>query len=200
MGIFLRRCNVHVTRAPGSGRVRALCYRRGEFLDARHPEAGRRNESNTVLIDPDAPMPGPVEVRQIAGLVARRIICHARANTFLAIGERFGLIKFGSRTELIIPLSDGTDIQVKVGDKVRAGVTIIARQRPATTEAPSGATPASAAVSGIVDCGLEIVNRHSTILHLEIRTVFHGICQPDPPAPRAAAAGDSSRCSFSRPG
>ena len=91
-------------------------------------------------------MPGPVEVRQIAGYVARRIICHVRANTFLAIGERFGLIKFGSRTELIIPLSDGTDIQVKVGDKVRAGVTIIARQRPATTEAPSCATSASAVV------------------------------------------------------
>ena len=129
IGIFLSLFNVHVNRAPCSGRVRSLCYRSGEFLDARHPEAGRRNESNTVLIDPDAPMPGPVEVRQIAGYVARRIICHVRANTFLAIGERFGLIKFGSRTELIIPLSEGTDIQVKVGDKVRAGVTIIARQQ-----------------------------------------------------------------------
>lgn len=129
VGIFLGLMDVHINRAPCSGRVRELSYHSGEFLDARHPESGRRNESNTVLIEPDAPMPGPVEVRQIAGLVARRIICHASANDHLRIGARFGLIKFGSRTELIIPWRENTEILVEIGDKVRAGLTILARQR-----------------------------------------------------------------------
>jgi len=80
------------------------------------------------LIDPDFPIAGPVEVRQVAGLVARRIICHARANEQLRIGQRFGMIKFGSRTELIIPKGPGTTIAVKTGDKVRAGITVMARQ------------------------------------------------------------------------
>ncbi len=74
-------------------------------------------------------MPGPVEVRQVAGLVARRIICHAAANDHLRIGTRFGLIKFGSRTELIIPRRENTEVLVEIGDKVRAGLTIMARQR-----------------------------------------------------------------------
>lgn len=129
IGIFLGLMDVHINRAPCSGRVRELSYHSGEFLDARHPESGRRNESNTLLIEPDAPMPGPVEVRQVAGLVARRIICHAAANDHLRIGARFGLIKFGSRTELIIPRRENTEVLVEIGDKVRAGLTIMARQR-----------------------------------------------------------------------
>ena len=137
IGIFLSIFNVHVNRAPCSGRVRSLSYRAGEFIDARHPESGRRNESNTLLIEPDPPMSGPVEVRQVAGVLARRIICHARANEYLPIGSRFGLIKFGSRTELIIPRRTGTETKVKVGDKVRAGLTIVARQ-PLETGAASG--------------------------------------------------------------
>ena len=128
IGIFLSIFDVHANRMPCSGRVRSLFYREGEFLDARHPESGRRNESNTLTIDPDASMPGPIEVRQVAGKVARRIICHARANEHLPIGHRFGMIKFGSRTELIFPRLDTTELCVKVGDKTRAGLTILARQ------------------------------------------------------------------------
>ena len=128
IGIFLSIFDVHINRAPCSGRVRQLSYNSGEFLDARRPESGRRNESNSLLIDPDAPMPGPVEVRQVAGLIARRIICHAAASEHLHIGSRFGLIKFGSRTELIIPRLANTEVLVRVGDKVRAGLTIVARQ------------------------------------------------------------------------
>jgi phosphatidylserine decarboxylase len=128
IGIFLSLFNVHVNRAPCSGRVRSLAYRAGEYLDARHPESGHRNESNTLLLDPDPPMPGPVEVRQVAGLLARRIVCLAKANEHMPIGTRFGMIKFGSRTELIIPRVAGTEICVKVGDPVRAGITVIARQ------------------------------------------------------------------------
>ncbi len=128
IGIFLSLFDVHINRAPCSGRVRQLSYNSGEFLDARNPESGHRNESNTLLIDPDDPMPGPVEVRQVAGLLARRIICHAAPNEHLQIGSRFGLIKFGSRTELIIPRRENTEVLIGVGDKVRAGLTIIARQ------------------------------------------------------------------------
>ncbi len=138
IGAFLSLLNVHVNRSPCSGTVRSVCYRKGEFLDARHAESGRRNESNTLLIDPDAPMPGPIEVRQVAGFVARRIICHAQLNHHLAIGERFGLIKFGSRTELVIPQRDYTEILVKVGDKVRAGLTVMARQRSSVAEDNEG--------------------------------------------------------------
>ncbi len=145
IGMFLSLFNVHINRAPCDGTVRSLAYRSGEFLDARHPESGQRNESNTVLIDPDAPVPGPVEVRQVAGLVARRIICHAKEGDHLLCGERFGLIKFGSRTELIIPRREGTDIKVKVGDKVRAGLTILACQpvAPDARTRGSGEPPAS---------------------------------------------------------
>ena len=150
IGIFLSLFDVHINRAPCSGRVRSLTYREGEFLDARDPSSGQRNESNTVLIDTDEGMPGPVEVRQVAGLLARRIICHARANQQLAIGERFGLIKFGSRTELIIPRIDGTQIAVEIGDKVRAGLTVMARQRvmdPLT----SGGADRGGAVGATID-------------------------------------------------
>ncbi len=144
LGIFLSLFNVHINRAPVAGRVRSLSYRHGEFLDARHPESGRRNESNTLLIEPDRPMPGPVEVRQVAGLIARRIVCHAGADDHLAIGERFGLIKFGSRTELLIPRRDGTEVAVRVGDKVHAGLTVIARQPVGSSPVvcdPAGADP-----------------------------------------------------------
>ncbi len=128
IGIFLSLFNVHVNRSPCSGRVRRRTYERGQFLDARHPESGRRNESNTLLIDPDAPMPGPIVVRQVAGMLARRIICHVREQEQLPIGARFGMIKFGSRTELIFPRRSGTEIIVKPGEKVRAGLTVMARQ------------------------------------------------------------------------
>ena len=128
IGIFMSIFNVHASRASCAGRVRAISYQPGEFLDARHPESGRRNESNTLLIDPDAPMPGPLEIRQVAGTLARRIVCHARLAEHLPMGSRFGMIKFGSRTELIIPQGEGTEVRVRVGDRVRAGLTIIAHQ------------------------------------------------------------------------
>jgi len=128
IGIFMSLLDVHINRSPCSGRVRSVTYRPGEFLDARHPDSGRRNESNTLLIDPDGPMPGPIEVRQVAGILARRIICHATAEQHLSIGARFGLVKFGSRVELIIPRRDHTEIKAAVGDKVRAGLTVVARQ------------------------------------------------------------------------
>lgn len=126
IGIFLSLFNVHINRAPCSGRVRSISYHPGTFLDARHPESGKRNESNTLVIDPDDPISGPIVVRQVAGMLARRIICHATQNRHLPIGARFGLIKFGSRTELILPRRTDTEIRVEIGDKVRAGLTVVA--------------------------------------------------------------------------
>ena len=73
-------------------------------------------------------MPGPIVVRQVAGMIARRIICHVQEQERMSIGARFGMIKFGSRTELIFPRSSGTEVMVKPGDKVRAGLTVMARQ------------------------------------------------------------------------
>jgi len=104
-------------------------YQKGSFLDARHPEAGLRNETNTLVLDPDPPVAGPIVVRQIAGRIARRIVCHAREGDDLMQGERFGMIRFGSRTELIVPDRPETVVKSYVGQPVRAGITVIAVQR-----------------------------------------------------------------------
>jgi phosphatidylserine decarboxylase len=142
IGVFLSLFDVHINRSPCSGVVRSVTYRPGEFLDARHKESGRRNESNTLLIDPDAPITGPIEVRQVAGVIARRIICHANVGDHVPIGARFGLIKFGSRTELIVPWSDDTKVCVDVGGKVRAGLTALVRQMTGQAGAPDLKRPA----------------------------------------------------------
>jgi len=141
IGAFLSIFNVHINRAPCAGRVRSVDYKRGEFLDARHRESGYRNESNVLILEPDGPMPGPVEVRQVAGFVARRIVCHAKPGDRLSIGQRFGLIKFGSRTEIVIPRLPGTEVLVSVGDPVRAGLTLIARL-PVKQLGPTGQSAA----------------------------------------------------------
>lgn len=128
VGIFLSLFDVHINRSPCAGRVRSVVYRPGKFYAAMKAEAVDRNESNALVIDPHGMLPGPVGVRQIVGMAARRIVCHAREGTELKRGERFGLIKFGSRTELIVPKVDGMEILVKIGDKVRAGLTPLVRQ------------------------------------------------------------------------
>lgn len=137
IGMFLSLFNVHVNRIPCSATVRSVTHQPGEYLDARNPESSRRNESNTLVLDPAEPLIGPVVVRQVAGLVARRIICHAQPGDNATIGERFGLIKFGSRTELIIPRVKGTEILVTIGEKVRGGLDILARQPVASSVAAS---------------------------------------------------------------
>lgn len=135
VGIFLSIFNCHINRWPCAGTVRTVEYRKGEFLDARHVESGHRNESNTIVLDPDPPVPGPVVLRQVAGKVARRIICHAQPGMRLPIGARFGLIKFGSRTELIVPRGAGTQAAVRIGDKVAGGLTVLVRQSAPGTKA-----------------------------------------------------------------
>ena len=128
IGIFLSIFNVHVNRAPRAGRVLAMHYKPGEFLNAMNPESALRNEFMWIGLE-DAQRPGlRLAVRQISGLIARRIVCNLRPGQDLSRGEKFGMIKLGSRTELILP-RDAATVTVKVGDKVQAGSTVLARLR-----------------------------------------------------------------------
>lgn len=120
--IFLSVFNVHVNRAPCAGTVDDVRYQPGLFLNALKAESSELNESNTVWMNTPH---GLVAVRQISGLIARRIVCCAEPGDALAQGERFGMIKFGSRTELYLPPQ--AVMQVSAGDNVRAGTSIVAR-------------------------------------------------------------------------
>lgn len=127
IGIFLSVFDVHVNRSPCASRVVSARHQPGLFLDARDARAGEQNESTTIVLNPDAPLPGPIVVRQIAGLIARRIVCRLSPGQRLARGELFGLIKFGSRTELIVPADERLAPAVAVGQRVAGGATILMR-------------------------------------------------------------------------
>jgi len=127
IGIFLSVFNVHINRAPCRSRVIALRYRRGEFLNALNPASAERNENMWIGLEEDAAPYRRIVVRQIAGAIARRICCALRPGEVVDRGHKFGMIKFGSRTELILPRTPGLVIDVRVGQKVKAGTTIIAR-------------------------------------------------------------------------
>jgi phosphatidylserine decarboxylase len=120
VAIFLNVFDVHVNRAPIAGRVESVQYRKGRFLAAFHERAGEENERNEIVL---ASAAGSVRVRQIAGLIARRIVCRVKPGDSVRAGERFGLIRFGSRTDLRLPA--GSRIRVRVGERVRGGATII---------------------------------------------------------------------------
>ncbi|MBK9118988.1 MAG: phosphatidylserine decarboxylase family protein [Phycisphaerales bacterium] len=127
--IFLSVFNVHINRSPCAGTVTAVEYRAGAFLNALRPEADERNECNTLTLAPAAPLPGPIQVRQIAGVLARRIVCAARPGTVLSAGARYGMIKLGSRTEITLPRAAAWEVCVQPGQRVRAGLTVLARLR-----------------------------------------------------------------------
>ena len=128
IGIFLSVFDVHVNRSPCPGTVRFAEYRPGSFLDARHPDVSHANEANILGLEADAAVqPGlKLLVTQLSGLIARRIICTHGVGDRLGRGELFGMIKFGSRTELFIPLSAQAEVKVKVGDRVVCGKTVVA--------------------------------------------------------------------------
>ncbi len=128
LSIFLSVFDVHVNRSPCSGVVRTVEYQPGRFLDARDPKSGALNEANTIVIEPDEPGIETVVVRQIAGLIARRIVCTVKPGDRVERGQRVGLIKFGSRTELIIGGRGACEPTVKVGDRACGAVTIMARR------------------------------------------------------------------------
>jgi phosphatidylserine decarboxylase len=120
VSIFLSPLDVHVNRAPLAGLVVGVEYRPGAKGAAYRPEASERNERTSIAIQGEA---ARVVVRQIAGVVARRIVCRVRPGDKLAAGERFGLIKFGSRTDVIVPAS--VRLRVALGDRVRGGETVV---------------------------------------------------------------------------
>lgn len=126
IGIFLSIFNVHINRAPMAGRVVELNYHPGEFLNAMRPESGERNEYMWIGFEQIDPPGQRFAVRQISGMLARRIVCTLEPGQTVTRGEKFGMIKLGSRTELILP-ADAVEVVASVGDTVRAGSHIIAR-------------------------------------------------------------------------
>jgi phosphatidylserine decarboxylase len=132
ISIFLSIFNVHVNRMPCDAQVVDVRYFPGAFLDARNPESAVRNEQ--LWIDATEAGTGtPMRVKQISGAIARRIVCWVKQGARLARGERFGMIKLGSRTDLLLPAGDVKEVCVRVGDEVRGGATILLRMRPAKT-------------------------------------------------------------------
>jgi phosphatidylserine decarboxylase len=126
IGIFLSIFNVHINRAPVAARVVEMNYRPGKFLNALNPQSAEQNEFMWIGLETTDSPPRRFTVRQISGLLARRIVCPLRPGANVTRGEKFGMIKLGSRTELILP-AGAVEVEVSVGDNVRAGSDIVAR-------------------------------------------------------------------------
>ncbi|MCX5515000.1 phosphatidylserine decarboxylase family protein [Kaistia algarum] len=122
ISVFMNVFNCHVNRAPVGGRIRRIAYKPGKFLNAELDKSSEDNERNGVVIESGH---GTIAVVQIAGLVARRIVCFTREAEPLAVGQRFGLIRFGSRLDVYLP--EGAQPLVAVGQTAIAGETVIAR-------------------------------------------------------------------------
>lgn len=124
ISIFLSVFDVHINRAPIAGTITDITYTKGRFLIATREDTSLINEQNAVTIQGQHMT---VVCKQIAGILARRIVCWKRNGESLALGEKFGLIKFSSRTDLVLP--SNVDIAVEVGARVRGGLTVIGRLR-----------------------------------------------------------------------
>ena len=122
IGIFLSIFDVHINRAPCSGSVEMISYRPGKFLNALKQESSRVNENNSIGITGSGCR---MLVKQIAGAIARRIVCACEEGDLCARGEKLGMIKFGSRTELYVPAGADFHLSVKLGEKVRAGSSVL---------------------------------------------------------------------------
>ena len=122
--MFLSLMDVHVNRMPVGGRVTKVRYHRGRFLPAYRSDASHLNEYTEVWVDHGGQ---PIVVRQIVGVLARRIVCRAKEGDDVQPGQRFGVMKFGSRMDVFVPTT--ADIRVKVGDRVIGAVTVIAGLR-----------------------------------------------------------------------
>ena len=135
---FMNVFNIHSNRSPIGGTVEAIYYKPGKFLNADLDKASMENERNAIIIKSDE---GPViTCVQIAGLIARRIICHLHIGQEVTRGERFGFIRFGSRVDVYVPLN--SEVLVFVGQKVRAADTVLALLNPQEEEKPE--TPVEA--------------------------------------------------------
>lgn len=138
VGIFLSVFNVHINRSPCDGKVLEAYYKKGKFINAmRHQLASDENESNTIVMGEETSGKPIAVVKQIVGLIARRIIFSADKGQALRRGERIGMIKFGSRTELTVPKWLEPQVQVKVGQTVRGAADVIFKLgKPIHTTAP----------------------------------------------------------------
>jgi phosphatidylserine decarboxylase len=121
ISIFLSPMDVHVNRVPVSGRVTRVTYSPGRFLPAYRPEAAASNERCEIWIDHGGEM---VVARQIVGILARRVVCRVQPGADVQAGDRYGIMKFGSRMDVFLPLT--AEIRVQVGATVRGGETVIA--------------------------------------------------------------------------
>lgn len=122
VSVFLSPLDVHINRSPIAGTITKLTYTPGKKMPATNNNASFENERNTLVIEGEGVA---VSCTQIAGILARRIVCWPKEGDKLERGEKFGLIKFSSRTDLLLPI--GTEVLVKVGDRVVGGETIVAR-------------------------------------------------------------------------
>jgi phosphatidylserine decarboxylase len=124
VSIFLSVFDVHVNRSPMAGVIRAVRYQKGKYLNAMNPASAELNEQNVVTVEGDGQT---VVFKQIAGLLARRIVFNKKVGERVELGERVGLIKFGSRVDVLLEASARMDI--KVGDRVKGGASVLARLR-----------------------------------------------------------------------
>jgi len=124
VSIFLSPLDVHINRAPISGKITDVSYTQGKFLMATDERASLVNEQNAITIQGEKIT---VVCKQIAGILARRIVCWKQAGERVALGERFGMIKFSSRTDILLP--ESVDVLVTKGQRVQGGTTIIGRMR-----------------------------------------------------------------------
>lgn len=122
ISIFLSPLDVHVNRIPISGIVEFYSYNPGKYIIANHPKSSELNEQSRIGVNTPY---GKVFFKQIVGVVARRLVCEVKEGDTIKVGERFGMMKFGSRMDIAVPVD--TEIMLKVGDKVVAGKTIVAK-------------------------------------------------------------------------
>lgn len=122
VSIFLSVFNVHINRSPVAGQVESVCYVPGKFKVAFDPTASAENERNVLVIRSGS---DKIKFSQIAGILARRIVCWKKPGDLVAKGERIGLIKFGSRVDIFLP--DNVALSIKLGDKVQGGASVIGR-------------------------------------------------------------------------
>ena len=135
VGIFLNIFDVHVNLTPIPGRIACINYKKGDFLVASREEASHANEQNIIEVQGVVGgRPTTIVFKQIAGLIARRIVCYKRVGDMVGPAERVGLIKFGSRVDVL--LGPEWDVVAKVGEHVSAGSSVIARMLPLEERAP----------------------------------------------------------------
>ena len=132
ISIFLAIWNVHVNRSPAAGIITNLNYRPGKFYVAMRPSASADNEQNVITLATDS---GEIVFKQIAGLIARRVVCWKKTGDRVARGERIGLVRFGSRADLWLPRD--SELLVKVGDHVKGGSSVVAYWPPRAKSSPS---------------------------------------------------------------